>query len=110
MNELMPLTDLWWDWEADRWDVSGLRLIADNDLTYHHAVEVTFSEVAWVAVADRFHHPIFRPPTAAEEQFARQAGGHGLQIFTWDAETSTGAVPMMVVARSVQVVEGSFPR
>jgi hypothetical protein len=110
MDELLPLTNRWWDWEAERWDVTGLRLIADNDLTYHHAVEVTFTEVAWVAVADLFHHPVFRPPTAAEELFARQAGSDGHRVFTWDAETSTGTVPMMVVAHAVQVVEGDFPR
>jgi hypothetical protein len=32
MDELLPLTNRWWDWEAERWDVTGLRLIADNDL------------------------------------------------------------------------------
>jgi hypothetical protein len=44
MDELLPLTNRWWDWEAERWDVTGLRLIADNDLTYlmvvAHAVQV----------------------------------------------------------------------
>jgi hypothetical protein len=40
MRDLEDLIRRWWDWQADRWDGSGLRLMADNDLTYHHSVEV----------------------------------------------------------------------
>jgi hypothetical protein len=109
MDELTGLTGRWWDWEMARWDVTGLRLIADNDLTYHHAVEVRFGEVAWVSVADMFSHPVFRQPTAAEKELAWQASGEPHRIFTWDAETAAGTVPMMVVARSVEVVEGHVP-
>jgi hypothetical protein len=54
---------------VDRWDASVVRLIADNDLTYHHNVEVTFTEVAWVSSADLFHHPVFRQPPPAERDF-----------------------------------------
>lgn len=48
MRDLEDLNRRWWDWQADRWDGSGLRLIADNDLTYHHSVEVKvmFSELS----------------------------------------------------------------
>jgi hypothetical protein len=44
MQELTELTGRWWDWQVDRWDASAFRLIADNDLTYHHSVEVTFTD------------------------------------------------------------------
>lgn len=56
----------------DLWDASTFRLIADNDLTYHHSVEVTFTDVVYVSSADEFHHPIFGPPTPAKRELARQ--------------------------------------
>ena len=106
MRELTELTGRWWDWQVDRWDVSAFRLIADNDLTYHHSVEVTFTDVVWVSCADMFHHPGFRPPTAAEREFAPQAVHSGQHLFTWDAEIATATVPMMVIAGGVRVAEG----
>ncbi|MBL7259188.1 hypothetical protein [Paractinoplanes lichenicola] len=109
MASLTDLTGQWWDWEVRRWDAASLQLIADNDLTYHHSVEVTFTDVVWVACADTFHHPVFRPPTATELDFARQAGNTAHRVFTWDAETSTGAAPMMIVAGTAQITEGHFP-
>lgn len=106
MHELLTLNDRWWDWQVERWDVTGLRLIADNDLTYHHSVEVTFTDVAWVSCADLFHHPVFRSPTAHEIDFMRQvASVDEHHLYTWDAETATGAVPMMIVARSARIME-----
>jgi hypothetical protein len=52
------------------------------------------------------HHPVFRPPTPAERELARQvATDEGHHLFAWNAETATGTVPMMVVAQAVQVVE-----
>ncbi|WP_109595960.1 hypothetical protein [Actinoplanes xinjiangensis] len=107
MHDLMTLNDRWWDWQVDRWDVSGLLLVADNDLTYHHSVEVTFTDVVWVSCTDLFHHPVFRTPTAAEYAFARQVtNDEAHHLFAWDAETATGTVPMMIVAESVRIVEG----
>jgi hypothetical protein len=73
----------------------------------HHSVEITFTTVVWVSSADLFHHPIFRVPTPAEREFARQvATDKGHHLFAWDAETAIGTVPMMVVAHAVEVVEG----
>lgn len=106
MRELTELTGRWWDWQVDRWDASAFRLIADNDLTYHHSVEVTFTDVVWVSSADMFHHPVFRQPTAAEHEFARQVIDTGHHLFAWDAETASGTVPMMIIAGQVQVTEG----
>ena len=105
-TDLMDLTGRWWDRRVDLWDSSTLRLIADNDLTYHHSVEVSFTDVAWVATADTFHHPTFRPATPAEQDFAHQGfNGAGYQPYTWDAETSAGTAPMMIIAPSVPIVE-----
>jgi hypothetical protein len=58
-NPLASLTDRWWDWRVDKWDSATLRLIADNDLTYHHAVEVAFANPAYVACPAEFSHPRF---------------------------------------------------
>jgi hypothetical protein len=107
VDDLLRMSGRWWDWQVDRWDASVFRLIADNDLTYHHSAEVTFTDVWWVSAADLFHHPVFRPPTRAEHEFAhRAAAGEACSVFTWDAETAGGTVAMMVVAGSVRVVEG----
>ncbi|HWS37111.1 MAG TPA: hypothetical protein VN408_30750 [Actinoplanes sp.] len=66
--------------------------------------------MVWAGVADLFHHPVFRAPSAAEITFARRFGAEdGYRIFTWDAETSHGDAPMMVVARDARVSEGLFP-
>ncbi|WP_097329220.1 hypothetical protein [Paractinoplanes atraurantiacus] len=107
MRELTYLNGRWWDWQVDQWDTSVLRLRADNDLTYHHSVEVTFTEVVWASSADLFHHPVFRAPTPAELAFAQQVvNDDGYRVFTWDAETAAATVPMMVIAQSVRVTEG----
>lgn len=106
MRDITELSHRWWDWQVAAWDGPGLRLIADNDLTYHHSVEVTFTDVAWVACADLFHHPVFRPATPAEIEFARQVSADGThQVYAWDAETAAGTVAMMVVAQSVRITE-----
>jgi hypothetical protein len=107
VRDLTELTGRWWDWQVDHWDASSVRLIADNDLTYHHRAEISFTDVAWVAVADMFSHPVFRQPTPTERVFARQIHGENADyaIFAWDAETAAATVPMMVIARSVHVVE-----
>jgi hypothetical protein len=107
VQKLTDLTGRWWDWQVSRWDAAVFRLVADNDLTYHHCVEVTFTDAVWVGCADMFHHPVFRSPTPAEREFARQViADESYQVFVWDAETAAGTVPMMVIARDVQVVEG----
>ncbi|GAA2887589.1 hypothetical protein Acy02nite_82430 [Actinoplanes cyaneus] len=106
MHDLVTLNGQWWDWQVDRWDVSEFRLIADNDLTYHHSVAVTFTDVAWVSCADLFHHPVFRSPRIPETEFMRQVATEDEHhVYAWDAETATGIVPMMVVARSARIVE-----
>jgi hypothetical protein len=87
--------------ELDRWDASRFRLMANNDVTYDHNVEVTFTEVVWVSSADMFHHPGFRPPHPIEREFARRVvNDDGYHLYAWDVETATGVVPMMLVAQA----------
>lgn len=101
------LNGRWWDWEVAHWGAATFRLIADNDLTYHHSAEISFTDVAWVAVANMFSHPAFRQPTEAEQAFARQFHGddEGSTVFAWDAEVAFATVPMTIIARQVHVIE-----
>ncbi|GAB7045571.1 hypothetical protein JCM9534A_06970 [Catenuloplanes indicus JCM 9534] len=102
-----PTATATWPGSIAGWDGAGLRLVADNDLTYHHCVEVTFTDAVWSACADLFHHPVFRPATPSEIAFARQVtAAETHHVFAWDAETAAGTVAMMVVAQSVQITEG----
>lgn len=39
----------WWDWDVLHFDGSQLRLAAGHDLTYHHGLEVIFTDVACMA-------------------------------------------------------------
>jgi hypothetical protein len=92
---------------VELWDWSTLRLIADNDLTHHHNVEISHTDVSRAATADLFHHPTFRPATPVEIEFAHQViNDAGYEIYVWDAESSAGTAPMMIIATSVRVVEG----
>jgi hypothetical protein len=112
VTNLTTLTGRWWDWEVRRWDPAALTLVADNDLTYHWSVEVSFVGVVWVAIADSFSHPVFRQPTGAELDFVRQIvdDGEGLAVFAWDAETTRSSAPMLVAAQHVRVTEGLVRR
>jgi hypothetical protein len=105
---LANLNGRWWDWRVEGWDGGRLRLIAGNDLTYHHQVEVTFGGVAYVCCPSEFSHPVFRDPHAEEVYRAtRVLDGElgGLAVFAWDIDTSP-AEPCMVVAEAVDVAEG----
>lgn len=59
----------------------------------------------------RFSHPVFRQPTDAELDFVRQiVDDEGPTVFAWDAETVSGAAPMLVAAQHVGVTEGLMHR
>lgn len=107
VRSLTELTGRWWDWEVPGWDAAAFRLIADNDLTYHHSAEISFADVVWVAVTGMFSHPVFRQPTEAEQAFAgRFDGGEvGYTVFVWKTEVASATVPMTVIARGVHLVE-----
>jgi hypothetical protein len=42
------------------------RLIAGDDLTYHHSVEVVFEEAMYLACPAEFSHPVFRSASSEE--------------------------------------------
>ena len=56
----------WWDWDALHFDGSQLRLAAGHDLTYHHGLEVVFTDVEYLACPAQFRDPRFREPTLDE--------------------------------------------
>lgn len=103
---LLDLNDRWWDWQVASWDGESLRLIADNDLTYHHSVEVLFEETAYVKLPAQFSHPVFRAPTASERELVRQAVGDlPALIVAWDIDAEGPGRACLVGAASVSFAE-----
>lgn len=103
---LLDLNNRWSDWQVASWDGESLRLIADNDLTYHHSVEVVFEETAYVMLPAQFYHPCFRPPTAHEEGLVREAVGHVPElIVAWDTDAEGHGRVCLVGASSASFVE-----
>ena len=108
MDDLVSLNGRWPDWAVSQWDGLTLVLIADLDLTYHHAVEVSFSDVQFVGTTDSFSFPTFR--TVTDEERARLAAMFGPDLpstfVAWEAETSNGSGSCLVACASVTVAEG----
>ncbi|WP_166821416.1 hypothetical protein [Thalassoroseus pseudoceratinae] len=48
-----------WDYRIQHFDGSRLLVIGDNDLTYHHEVELVFTDVYHINCDVDFHHPQF---------------------------------------------------
>jgi hypothetical protein len=113
--ELLALNDRFWDWEVRSWDAQTLTLIADNDLTYHHAAEVAFHEVQYLRIVDEFSHPRFRQPTVEEASSVEAilgrltAADRPRSVWSWDAETVGGSGSFLVVASRVAVTIGHVP-
>jgi hypothetical protein len=110
VDDLVSLNGRWPDWAVSRWDGDTLVLIADLDLTYHHAVEVSLSEVQFLATSDSFSFPEFRAVTEAER--ARVVGMFGPDLpptlIAWDAETHSGSGSFLVACAAVTFVEGQY--
>ena len=109
-SPLQDLNDQWWDWVVQSWDGWCLRLIADNDLTYHHAVEVDFLNVAYVRLPMTvFSHPRFRAPTPEEltEVTPFMHDEDAMRVFAWD--TDEAEVRCLVVAEKIAVRRGLVP-
>jgi hypothetical protein len=99
----------WWDWEIIGWERGTLCLAAGWDLTYHHDLEVRFSEVAYVACPESFSDPVFREPSGAEQALLRHLDGDGpLHVYAFDVEPpgGNGNMACVIVAASVDVVPG----
>jgi hypothetical protein len=106
-SDLERLNGRWADWEVETWDLRALRVIADNNLTYHHEVEVSFLAAEYVACPSSFSHPVFRDATAEEiDRVRRLNGGLGsLTVFVWDLDDDPVAGPCVVAAQVVSIVE-----
>ncbi len=111
-SQLFALNDRWWDWRVASYDGWTLRLIADNDLTYHREVEVRFEGVAYMSLPTDFHHPVFRDPTAHETRAIRSALQGDLDqvtIFAWDIDADGPGRACLLAAHSARVSEESGP-
>lgn len=104
-----PLVDLnnrWWDWQVASWDGVSLTLIADNDLTYHHSVEVLFEDAVYVKLPASFSHPVFRDPTSHEIEIVQAAVGEVPELVAaWDTDADDPGRACLIAAASVSVVE-----
>ncbi|GAA2556346.1 hypothetical protein GCM10010435_28770 [Winogradskya consettensis] len=104
----------WWDWEIMTWNAGALTLAASTDLTYHHGLEVVFSDVGFVQCPALFHHAVFREPSDAERDFVlRQAAGDASLIvaFDHDEQDAAGrALSGLIGAGDVRLVTGTAYR
>ncbi|GAA0450988.1 hypothetical protein Aca07nite_55330 [Actinoplanes capillaceus] len=103
----------WWDWELWRFDGSRLRLAAGYDLTYHHGLELVFTDVCYLSCPARFQDPRFRDPTDAELARVRRCTGDEAGVvvaFDIEAQTGPGPVACLIAADSVEVVHGLVRR
>ncbi|MFN8077916.1 MAG: hypothetical protein U0Q15_21190 [Kineosporiaceae bacterium] len=114
MTTLQLPDGAFWDWEVLSWSGGTLILAAGTDLTYHHQLEVIFTEVAYVALPSLFHHPTFRPPTAEElRAVADQVGAPAPVVVAFDHDGTDGdgrPLSGLVAADAVEVVPGAVYR
>jgi hypothetical protein len=99
----------WWDWDLLHFDGSRLRLAAGHDLTYHHGLELVFTDVAYMACPTQFQDPRFREPTLDERAAVRRYIGEDAPlVVAFDIDTADGrdSVGCLVAAGSVEVVRG----
>lgn len=103
----------WWDWDVRQFDGSRLRLAAGQDLTYHHGLELVFTDVVYLACPTQFPEPRFREPTPGEQALVRRYVGEELPlVFAFDVESPAGGEPLpcLVAAEAVEVVVGRVYR
>ncbi|MEV4343748.1 hypothetical protein AB0J83_04650 [Actinoplanes sp. NPDC049596] len=108
MLELPDAADEW-DWDVHHFDGSRLVLAAGNDLTYHHNLEVIFTDVAYLACPTQFSRPRFRKPAPAERKLVSRHAGEELPlIVAFDVESleDAGLLPCLIAAESAEVVVG----
>ncbi|MFG2758956.1 hypothetical protein [Streptomyces wuyuanensis] len=102
----------WWDWEVMAWDTTGFRLAAAHDLTYHHGLELVFTEPAFVSCPAVFHDPVFRAPTGDEVlRVTRLMGEAPAVLVAFEADANgTEPVPCLVAAERLEVVHETVLR
>lgn len=83
----------WWDWDVLHFDGSQLRLAAGHDLTYHHGLEVVFTDVTYMACPTQFRDPRFRKPTLDERALVhRHVGEEPPVIVAFDVDAPAGVI------------------
>ncbi|MEV6400961.1 hypothetical protein AB0M39_40340 [Streptomyces sp. NPDC051907] len=100
----------WWDWEVVAWDAGQFRLAAGYDLTYHHGLELVFSDPAFVSCPSTFHDPVFRMPTSEEWlRVARQLGERPPALAAFEADAN-GQEPVscLIAAERFEILRGPF--
>jgi hypothetical protein len=101
----------WWDWDVVAWDPGRFVLGADFDLTYHHNLELVFSDPVYVQCPAFFQHPVFREPTPGERSLVRlMVQEPEPVVVAFDAEVGAGEVSGLIAAGGVQVVAGTVLR
>ncbi|MFD3946931.1 hypothetical protein [Streptomyces sp. NPDC058579] len=102
----------WWDWEVVDYNGSRLRLGAGHDLTYHHLLEVVFTDVSYLRCPTMFTDAEFRAPTREEvAEAARLLGEEPPVLVAFEADAGSGRpTPCLIAADAVDVVTGHFPR
>ncbi|WP_327358912.1 hypothetical protein [Streptomyces sp. NBC_01304] len=102
----------WWDWDVVAWDGGQLRLAAGHDLTYHHGLEVIFSDPAFVSCPSGFHDPVFRSPWPDELlKLTRKLGEKPPIVVAFEAHTG-GQEPVscLIAAERLDIVQETVLR
>ncbi|MEV7941795.1 hypothetical protein AB0O82_37455 [Kitasatospora sp. NPDC088264] len=102
----------WWDWDAVSGNAGRLRLGAGHDLSYHHGLELVFSDPVFVICPASFHDPTFREPTPAEARIvSRQVGETPEVLVAFEADAG-GPEPAsgLIAARQLDIVQGTVFR
>ncbi|MFJ8769761.1 hypothetical protein [Streptomyces clavifer] len=102
----------WWDWEVLAWNAGQFRLAAGNDLTYHHGLELVFSDPAFVSCPVMFHDPVFRVATSQElVRVVRQLGEEPPVLVAFEADAGGRApVSCLIAAERLEVVHETVLR
>lgn len=102
----------WWDWDVVAWDAGLLRLGAGHDLSYHHGLELVFSDPVFVMCPAAFHDPTFREPTPDEVRIvSRQVGELPAVLIAFEADAG-GPEPAagLIAAGQFDIVLGTVFR
>jgi hypothetical protein len=117
----------WWDWEVSVWDGCLLRPAAGHDLTYHHGLQVIFTDPGFVSCPSAFQDtafqdpafqdpafqdPVFREPTVEETARLRRAlGGTPPVVPAFEADAGgPGPVSRLIAAQGLDILPGLVQR
>ncbi|MFB7451876.1 hypothetical protein [Streptomyces sp. NPDC056194] len=109
----LPLPEgSWWDWEVRHDDGSRLTLVAGHDLSYHHGLEVVFTDTLHVRCPMDFSDPEFRAPTPEERaEAARLVGTEPPVLVAFEADGGgTEPAVCLIAAEAREIRQGRFPR